>query len=615
MYKKLNLFIAIAMLLGANALAMEQNSSVLTPDQFPLQELLQGGSVEQKLKKLQTVANLLLFQAESYQSLKKIIPVMEVLHTLQPHRVIDQEGKQFLSAYRLSTDAIIERYTQYKERRKTINVLNVHVPEAQALALQIGHFLDDWKLKRASQVYKLDYYIDHANENIRAVAGVTKHYIYSYQLAHLVFGAPQALTRFNFEIRSNYMSDEWMKFLDVDVSAYQMVMRVGPIQEMIFSLANLIEYYRASGSDDDMFEIYIDGQCLNEMDRAKRLCVLFESSLLKFQRLYDQVRTEMSRLILQAGKNDRPYQQALRNTYCIRNPQLFNTNQKCELKDYHDLAVYYVVAPELPIALDCKIMPLSIFAPPAMSEIKKSFLPASKSVPVTRKPQQGKKKNKSQPGSRPVSPNPSSESSQASSAELPKLVQPVVVAPVARPKQTLLNIKYDPRVLRWFNPESQDPEVLHATRECIEYHCFSWLVDQYLIKYGVRTPWQNRAKVQRAKETIYDTNYSLGGTIEYPNAAKRVVVFHCCKDQKDVCYHRGVQEKENNALFEEYFAQNHWNVFHRDEFPALGQSHTPPFAQLESNGDDEVIAEDDLCVKIRDNHMNMNIVLYKPAAN
>jgi len=37
------------------------------------------------------------------------------------------------------------------------------------------------------------------------------------------------------------------------------------------------------------------------------------------------------------------------------------------------------------------------------------------------------------------------------------------------------------------------------------------------------------------------------------------------------------------------------------------------FRVFEDKGKDEVVSEDDLCVKIRDNHLDMNIVLYKPS--
>jgi hypothetical protein len=80
-----------------------------------------------------------------------------------------------------------------------------------------------------------------------------------------------------------------------------------------------------------------------------------------------------------------------------------------------------------------------------------------------------------------------------------------------------------------------------------------------------------------------------------------------------VCYHRGFDVKEKNQLFDEYFQDNCWKVFHRDEFPSLGQEE-PTFAAVALvNGKDEVVSEDNLCVKIRDNHLDMDIVLFKPS--
>jgi len=375
--------------------------------------------------------------------------------------------------------------------------------------------------------------------------------------------------------------------------------------------------YRSSGTDDDYFEVFISADCLCEMEQAKKLCVEFERNTAKFQKLYEQVRAEMARIILQTTR-DRAHQQELRNTYCMHIHGIFNISPPRKLETVADFGLHYALAPALPNTLNYKIASLAICAPAATENIKKSFLPIlSKSAPVARKQSQGKKKSNSQPASRAKSPVQFEVSAQASPEEVQKIVKPQAaqaVAPV-RLQPVAVKIVYDPRVLRWFDPHTQDVQVLHASRECVEYHCFTRLVDQYLVRCGMQTPWKNRAKMKQSKDGIFDLNYSLGGTIECMNNPKRVVVFTLCKDQKDVFYHRGFELKENNSLFNEYFEKNHWEIFHRDEFPALGVAHSAPFGRLVSNADDEVISEDELCVKIRDNHMDMNIVLYKPVMN
>lgn len=619
MLKKINFLAVICLVICINGWAMDADLSSDTSDDFSMKKLLTTSGMEPRLNQLHTVANMLLFQAECYQSLKKIISVMEVLHALQPYRVIDQEGKQFLSAFRMTDDDVRERYTRDHNGVRDINVLNVNVPEAHALALQNGHFLRDWKLKRVSQAHELDAYLEHSNENIRAVAGMTKHYVCSYQLAHLIFAAPQAITGFNGLFIGDQIGDKVLILAcSLDEDAYLAVMQLPTMRKISVPLARLVNYYRASGSDDDMFEMYIGPDCLREVEYAKKMCSQFEQHISKFQKLYDQVRCEISQIILHA-KGDKCYQQGLRELYCIRIPSLFNTNSACKLEDDAlDLTRHYVVGRELPLILDCRVAPALVFAKPASNESKKTFLPVGSSAPVARKSQQGKKKkNKSQPITRPQSPNQVTPPSPNRIPELEAMSKPAAVSVVAVSpvRSKLPSLNYDSRIDRWFNPNTKDTEVINATRESIEYHCFTRKVDKYLIKFGVRTPWQNKSKVQRAKDVFIDTNYSLGGTIECPWAAKRAVVFSLCLDRMGVCYHRGFDVKEENELFDEYFQDNCWKVFHRDEFPSLGQEEPMFEAVALSKGKDEVLSEDNLCVKIRDNHLGMDIVLFKPSKN
>jgi len=232
------LFVVVS-LFCINAWAMEADYSAIAPDQFQLSQIVQEGTAEQKLKKLQTVANFLVFQAESYQSLKKMISVMEVLHELQPYRVIDAEGKKFLSAYRMSSDEDIgERYTQENRDGRIMNWLNVYLPEAQALALQVGHFLDDWKLKSGAKAHLLDRYLQHESENIRAVAGLVKHYVYSYQFAHLVFATPHVMHPFAQKMSENAMDADLINNFEFDPQTYQSVMRLSGMRDMMVSIMN-----------------------------------------------------------------------------------------------------------------------------------------------------------------------------------------------------------------------------------------------------------------------------------------------------------------------------------------------------------------------------------------
>lgn len=604
------LCITIFSVICANLNAMESFTKILQPSDFPLQKIIESSdSAEVKLEKLQTIANFLVFHAETYQNLKNIVSVMRVLHELQPYRVIDTEGKKFLSAFRVTDDPeATERFSKEKKENseREFYRLNVFAPEAASLVLQLGHLFRDWKLKSSSKVYLLDLYLKNENENIRSVAGLVKHYVYSYQLAHLICVGPHGISSFCHEINNGQMDESFIDFFKLDKEIYQDIMCLPYMREIIVSTARLFECYRASGVEDDFFEMYIDQACLETINYAETICKEFERYTAQFQKLYENIRAAMARIIATARK-DREQQQELRITYYERYFQLFNTNPSKTLHTIKDLPLHYVVDHQLPPVLEYTIQRLKLFAPAPNIEKKSSFLPKtfSQSAPAPRKKVPNKKKNKSQPGSRSKSPNLLIEESKSVS-----LVEnePVVLQEVISVPKLPSGISYDSRVLRWFDPLTEDKEVVCASRESIEYHCFSRLVDRYLFKYGIQTPWQNKTK-----KDVVDTNYSLGGMIE-DSRGRKTVVFTCCIDPKRVCYHRGFDLKNNNnELFEEYFKENQWKVFHRDEFPPIGEQEKPVIKH--SSQEDVVTSEDDLCVKIRDNNLDMNIILYKQSLN
>lgn len=613
MFKKSTILLCISLCASGSAWAMDvpYAQSMIRPDKFPFAEIVSAHEpLESKLKKLQMIANFLVFQAECYKSLKNILVLLPELHKLQPYRVIDQEGKVFLSAFHLKEEGeVSQRYTTIKNNEgKTLHKLNVCVPEAEALSLQVSHFLKDWKLKYATQVHQLDRFLCHENENVRAITGMVKHYAYSCQLAHCIFAAPHVITSANHFFINETFEEFYVNVLKHDRALYQTIMQLPRMHDLTHSLAQLVEFYRASGSKDDFFEMYIDAPCLEEMKRAQQICVDFESYIPQVQSLYDKIRAAMSRLILQ--EKDRAYQHQLKEFYYMRDEHLFNINPPRALDVASDLALHYVSDPQLPQVLDFKVIMPKVCAK-AVGDNKNSFVPNhSKSVPAARKQSPKKKKIVSQPQSRSQSPTPFLEEETGLSAQK-SLVSPVAVAsPISGkimiPKCT---IQYDQRVLRWDDPNSEDPEVIYASRESKEYHAFSKLVDKYLFKYGVQTPWQNKGN-----RKIIDKNYSLGGTIQTDALGKRTVVFTICFDQKNICYHRGLDKKEKNELYQEYFENNSWKVFHRDEFPKLGDEKRlcQESASVVVKGD-EVVSEDDLCVKIRDNNLPADIVLYKPA--
>ncbi len=594
---------------------MEPANLALKPEVFPLQALIAVNErPEAKLKKLNMIANFLVLQAESYTSLKNMIPLFEELHKLQPYRVIDQEGKEFLSAFRLTFDENDERYSKFEnEHGRPINQINVYAPEAQALAFQLIPLFSDWKLKKVSQAHLIDKYLNHENENIRAVAGLVKHMVYSMQLAHVIFACPSALLQFNGVILANNMASEFPPFFKFDEQIFAKIMQLACMKDIIFCTAQLIGDYQKSGQYDDVFEIFVDSDCLSHIAQAKNVCKAFEAHIPKFQKLYDDVRCAIAATILKASR-DSAIKQQLRNEYYGRIFGIFNTNPSCQPERPLELRKYFTSPKELPVSLEYKVKQLALLNGPIKSDVSRSFLPVSlsKSAPapsLCNKVAGKKKKNKSYPVSRPASPScvPSSgsESSPEESKTPEKISKPVLIQPKVLAAAL---IRYDERVLDWFDPETIKEHILYASRESVEYHCFTRLVDGYLFKFGIQTPWENKTR----KGNI-DTNYSLGGMIERSGQERQNVVFTCCKDNNGVCYHRGFEQ--NDELFNQYFCENQWKVLHRDEFPQLGQPHRAPFAARGSKDEDKVLAEDDLCVKIRDGHLDMNIVLYKPNLN
>jgi hypothetical protein len=170
------------------------------------------------------------------------------------------------------------------------------------------------------------------------------------------------------------------------------------------------------------------------------------------------------------------------------------------------------------------------------------------------------------------------------------------------------SIVYDGRILRWFYDDDfikaeKESHNLEKFQESMLYHTYAPLVDILNRQYGIKKQQKNKSHNNQ-----WDTVYYLGGEIHYPNGLKETVLFACCFDPHDICYHRGLEKKENN-LFKEFeknkFAYNFPQGFKEPTFEKktldlddfTGEYLTPPSS---------------FCFKIKDDRNKVTIVLFKP---
>lgn len=178
----------------------------------------------------------------------------------------------------------------------------------------------------------------------------------------------------------------------------------------------------------------------------------------------------------------------------------------------------------------------------------------------------------------------------------PKTVEPKKVAPI-------IKITYAPRVERWFNDAFAETQ----SYDSVLYHSFSRLADNYLLSIGKKIPYANKTIKGQT-----DTQYSLLGKVVYKDGTTRLGIFHVTVDPKNVCYHRGITFNVNrDSLFQDYFKNDFWRVAHRAD-DATEDANAPKFTH-HINEESFIEKEDDFIVKIRDNRLDVTLVLFKPA--
>ncbi len=168
-------------------------------------------------------------------------------------------------------------------------------------------------------------------------------------------------------------------------------------------------------------------------------------------------------------------------------------------------------------------------------------------------------------------------------------------------------ITYDERVFRWYDENFARARLL----EDYYHHCFSPLVAQYIIKYGKHQQWKNR-RYKNQK----DDHYSILGEREYTvENKKEFVVFNCCLDPKGTLYHQEANMKEFEVFLDEYSKDYYWKKI---QFPTIQeveqmkkQAKSYSVSYTEDEFGSKVIEENDYCIKIWDNTLEMKITLYK----
>ncbi len=178
------------------------------------------------------------------------------------------------------------------------------------------------------------------------------------------------------------------------------------------------------------------------------------------------------------------------------------------------------------------------------------------------------------------------------------------------------SIAYDERVSNWYNKD------FARTRSLKDYHhhCFSPLVAKYVIRYGRYQQWENRRYKNQQ-----DDHYKILGEREYMVEGKKVrefVAFNCCLDPKGILYHQEANKKKSNSLFDEYSKlldeYSKFSYWFQMQYPTIQESvqmkkqaKVYKVDHTEDEFGSKVIEENDHCIKIWDNILEMKITLYK----
>ncbi len=540
---------------------------------------------------LNDAANFMLVSARLYDAFKEIYPVIPKLKKYQDIRIVD-DGKSFIRCY--GSHPTENCFVQLSRKTKCGNEYGFYTsnPEAKAFMLQIasilklpGNAFNIEKISFLENILKSNRY----NTEIQILSEIALHAIYAHKFYKIYNNAPAVIKQLSLTpvfyenvlpviINELNCNNHVREFIDILMFPKQ-----------IFALAaELDNYYRKKG-DDYPDSIIITKQFNALAQKIASLSKQFEHYKNEYNNLYKIL---IRMLVFQGRKNKISV-----FNYKARNSLLFDAYSFKKKGKY--------------ICND-NILPAELWK---IKKNNKNFYDKDNHIvdkeiqkKQTQKEAVVEKNDKASKDIQKIDHKNSTK--QKSWAQIAVVKPPIQLNNnVVSTHLQLNSTKYDSRVLRWFDKENTGQEIINAHYISKLYHSFPLCIDKYIFSLGIKTDWKNQTNPSQT-----DINYSLGGEIIYPNGKQEQVVFTCCKDPQDVCYHRGFTVKEKNSLFEEYFAQSHWEV----NFPPLELTNSinnAPAAytyQDKDNFGSYVISENDFCIRIYDNKNKVTIILYKP---
>ncbi len=167
---------------------------------------------------------------------------------------------------------------------------------------------------------------------------------------------------------------------------------------------------------------------------------------------------------------------------------------------------------------------------------------------------------------------------------------------------TYLNLpQYSPRVLKWFKSEYTNDKKINS----ILYHTYNPIADILIKKYGVKRNRQNKTY------NTQDTAYFMLGIIKYNDSSTQNVIFVNCYDHNNICYHRGIEHKNGQEIFNEVVKNN---VTFKFPEPKLDQFHTNKLILSNSENylyPEKYFKENDFCIYMEDPKNEVSLILFK----
>ncbi len=634
---------------------VQEEVSFVDPNETDIESLLTSEQAnETDCKFLKNLAGFLFFHAQAIKGLQKIALIAPLMRDLEKYRFIGQDKNQgkvfgFGTYFSASQQERDSESLLYKKHPTHGVLLSLITPEGMAAGLQVGQFvLGDGDFESRCAI--LDRLLQSENEEVKNVAGYVKHFLYNQVLRSfcgrdlILAGAcsKSALSEGTNIIDASFQENFSSKVCDV-LKSIPYYAQTCELALKIHTLVNeLGQGSKKVYGDDDWFVLITDELDLL-IDKSTQLCEKVNQNASAYENLYKRVKAKLNETIsvlmrkyLREKKpiselktlGDLVFQE---DNDAIILEKIKSKLQRAQI-EYLDKSLNDIVAllNNRFSALEARVRNTQwqkqdteerrtiqgiLGAILQEDELLRKRLPQMISYKIDTEHvdskegdtnigsfRKSKQKNKKNFGKKRVKTKKNNTKKKKAIVQSKEEVEEEQnnSYPVAG-KDRLLKFpeQYDQRIHNWFNND----HTKNRGYDSVLYHSFSPVADNYIFSLGIQTKRPNKTH-----QGQIDTNYSLGGEIQYEDGHKDSVVFTCCQDPQGICYHRGFTEKKDNNLFKEYFANNYWEVIFRDEDPEQDAHLFKPLQQS-----DAIIEQDDeLCVKIYDNRLGVRLVLYKP---